>query len=143
MSSSIKQMVNIPFLSKRAESYGFEGKTIDGNNWVDVADATSAAIEKARNGRGPTLIEALTYRSKGHSKSDKREYRSKEEEAEWQLRDPILIAKEQLLKAKLVSEEELDLWEEESKKNVQQAILQAKKMKNATLADLETNVYAE
>lgn len=143
MSSSIKQMVNIPFLSKRAESYGFEGKTIDGNNWVEVANATSAAIEKARNKKGPTLIEALTYRSKGHSKSDKREYRSKEEEAQWLLRDPILIAKQQLLEAKLVSEKELSLWKEESRKNVQLAILQAKKMEDVTLADLETNVYAE
>ncbi|WP_034553051.1 thiamine pyrophosphate-dependent dehydrogenase E1 component subunit alpha [Carnobacterium funditum] len=143
MSSPIKQMVNIPFLSKRAESYGFEGKTIDGNNWLEVVNATSAAIEKAQNGGGPTLIEALTYRSKGHSKSDKREYRSKEEEKQWQLRDPILLAEKQLLATKLVSKKELNLWKEESRKKVQLATLLAEKMEDATLADLETNVYAE
>lgn len=143
MSSSIKQMVNIPFLSKRAESYGFEGKTIDGNNWLEVVDATSAAIEKARSGGGPTLIEALTYRSRGHSKSDKREYRTQKEEAQWQLKDPILLAEQQLLAADLVSKEELIVWKEESRENVQQAIQQAKKMEDVALADLETNVYAE
>ena len=143
MSSSIKQMIKIPFLSKRAESYGFEGKTIDGNNWLEVINATDAAIEKARSGKGPTLIEALTYRSKGHSKSDKREYRSKEEEKQWQLKDPILIAQQQLLKAKLVSQEELTKWKEESRQTVQTAIIKAEQMEDVTLADLETNVYAE
>lgn len=143
MSSPINQMVNIPLLSKRAESYGFEGKTIDGNNWLDVINATSVAIKKARNGKGPTLIEALTYRSKGHSKSDKREYRTKEEENQWQLKDPILLAEKQLLEAKLVSEDELNLWKKESKESVQSAIYKAEKMEDVTLADLETNVYAK
>lgn len=143
MSSSIKQMVNLPFLSKRAESYGFEGKTIDGNNWLEVINATAEAIEKARSGKGPTLIEALTYRSKGHSKSDKGEYRSKEEERQWRMKDPILLAEQQLLAEKLISKDQLSLWKEESRQQVQLAAKKAEKMQKVTLDDLETNVYAD
>ncbi|MEG0475241.1 MAG: thiamine pyrophosphate-dependent dehydrogenase E1 component subunit alpha [Carnobacterium sp.] len=143
MSSSIEQMVNIPKLSKRAEGYGFEGKTIDGNNWLEVIDATAAAIEKARKGGGPTLIEALTYRFRGHSKSDKREYRSAQEEAEWYEKDPILLAEQQLLAADLATPADLAKWQKAAYQKVQQAIATAEKMEDATLADLETNVYAD
>lgn len=143
MSSSIKQMVNIPRLSKRAESYGFEGKTIDGNNWLEVIDATAAAIGKARSGGGPTLIEALTYRFRGHSKSDKREYRSAQEEAEWYEKDPILVAEQQLLSAGLATPADLANWQKAAYQKVQQARVTAENMEDVTLADLETNVYAD
>lgn len=143
MSSSIKQMVNIPRLSKRAESYGFEGKTIDGNNWLEVIDATAAAIGKARSGGGPTLIEALTYRFRGHSKSDKREYRSAQEEAEWYEKDPILVAEQQLLSARLATPADLANWQKAAYQKVQQARVTAENMEDVTLADLETNVYAD
>lgn len=143
MSSAIHQMTAISHLSKRAESYGFEGKTIDGNNWLEVIDATHVAIEKARKGEGPTLIEAVTYRFRGHSKSDQREYRTKEEETAWYAKDPIIVAEQQLLAANLATQPDLNRWKQESLLKVQQAIQIAEQMEDASLADLETNVYAD
>src|SRR5690625_4339374 len=76
MSSSIKQMTNIEKLSERAHSYGFPGVTIDGNDVFTVIGEANKAIHRARSGAGPTLIEAKTYRFRGHSRSDKERYRS-------------------------------------------------------------------
>ena len=64
MSSSIQQMVNVAHLSERAAGYGIEGQTIDGNDVFAVRQAVTKAVEKARGGKGPTLIEAITYRYK-------------------------------------------------------------------------------
>src|SRR5699024_3779839 len=76
-------------LSKRADAYGFRGLTIDGNNIEEVRKTTAEAIDQARRGGGPTLIEAETYRLKGHSRSDKELYRTDSEVKEQTKRDPI------------------------------------------------------
>ena len=65
------------------------GVIVDGNRIEDVAEAVMAAIARARAGEGPTLVECKTYRTRGHSKSDRNRYRTKEEIEEWKLRDPI------------------------------------------------------
>lgn len=83
MSGSIKEMVNIKHLSERAKAYGIPGVTIDGNDVIKVAETTAEAVERARRGEGPTLIEAETYRWRGHSRSDARKYRTREEEKYW------------------------------------------------------------
>lgn len=77
-------------LAQKAAAYGFEGIRVDGNDLLAVYAATKSAVDKARSGRGPTLIEALTYRMGPHSSSDDpTRYRSKEEVEEWQQQDPI------------------------------------------------------
>ena len=76
-------------LASRAAAYGMPGVVVDGNDVEAVYQAAGEAIARARQREGPTLIEAQTYRLCGHSRSDPRTYRSKEEEAAWQLRDPI------------------------------------------------------
>lgn len=96
MSSPIEKMVRISDLSKRATSYGIVGETIDGNDVREVQYMTKTAIERARAGKGPTLIEAKTYRYKGHSRSDQELYRSEDEVASHKRNDPI-IRYEQLL----------------------------------------------
>ena len=70
--------------------YGMRGEIVDGMDVLAVYEAAGRAIEQARRGEGPTLLECKTYRLCGHSRSDPRTYRSKEEEAEWATRDPIL-----------------------------------------------------
>ena len=79
MSTSVKYSVAIDDISERSKAYGIPGVTINGNKVLEVYEAVSLAIERAREGKGPTLIEAKTYRWKGHSKSDKNVYRTKEE----------------------------------------------------------------
>jgi 2-oxoisovalerate dehydrogenase E1 component alpha subunit len=87
-------------LSVRAAGYGFAGETVDGNDFEAVRTAARAAIEKARSGGGPTLIEAVTYRMGGHTTSDDPKlYRAAEEMAEWEERDPLKRQRETLLAA--------------------------------------------
>jgi TPP-dependent pyruvate/acetoin dehydrogenase alpha subunit len=76
-------------LSIRAQGYGFPGVTVDGNDVVEVYRASRQAIERARSGEGPTLIECKTYRWYGHSEIDPAKYRTPEEVEYWKSRDPI------------------------------------------------------
>lgn len=77
-------------IADRAAAYGMRGEIVDGMDVLAVHEAAGRAVEQARRGEGPTLLECKTYRLCGHSRSDPRTYRSKEEEAEWATRDPIL-----------------------------------------------------
>jgi TPP-dependent pyruvate/acetoin dehydrogenase alpha subunit len=90
MSSSTDVAFAIDHLSERGLAYGIPGVTIDGNDVSAVYEATEAAVKRARGGEGPTLLEFVTYRWKGHSRSDKNLYRTKEEIDEWKKKDPIL-----------------------------------------------------
>ncbi len=77
-------------LAEKAQAYGFEGVRVDGNDLLAVYRSTKEAVDKARTGGGPTMIEAVTYRMGPHSSSDDpSRYRSKEEVEEWGRRDPI------------------------------------------------------
>ena len=76
-------------VADRAESYGFDGVAINGNDVLAVYQATQGALARARSGEGPTLIECKTYRWHGHSEHDKAFYRTDEELAMWKSRDPI------------------------------------------------------
>ena len=76
-------------IAGRAAAYGMPGVVVDGNDVEAVHQVAGETIARARRREGPTLIEAQTYRLCGHSRSDPRTYRSKEEEAAWQTRDPI------------------------------------------------------
>jgi pyruvate dehydrogenase E1 component alpha subunit len=80
----------------RAAAYGMPGETVDGNDVLAVSEAAGRAIANARAGHGPTLLECKTYRQCGHSRSDPRTYRSKDEEQEWLGRDPIVRLGERL-----------------------------------------------
>lgn len=89
MSMPIRAAINIEHISQRSAAYGIPGVTLDGNDVMAVYNAVSAAAERARAGHGPTLVEAVTYRWRGHSKSDRQAYRTREEVKAWQQRDPI------------------------------------------------------
>ncbi len=89
MSTPVEKSVSVPNIADRASAYGIEGAVVDGNDVIAVIDAVQEAVEKARRGEGPSLLELKTYRWLGHSKSDKRAYRTKEEENEWKAKCPI------------------------------------------------------
>ncbi len=84
-----RQMVETS-ISARMSSYGIEAVTVDGNNVVTVAAAVGEAVDRARNGGGPSLIECLTYRQSGHKRDDPATYRPRDEVALWLQRDPIV-----------------------------------------------------
>jgi TPP-dependent pyruvate/acetoin dehydrogenase alpha subunit len=89
MSFSTEKSMAVETVAERSQGYGLPGVTVDGNDVEAVHEAVTTAVERARAGEGPTLVEALTYRWKGHSKSDKNLYRTREEISEWRDKDPI------------------------------------------------------
>jgi TPP-dependent pyruvate/acetoin dehydrogenase alpha subunit len=89
MSLSVKRGFAHEPLSDRAAGYGMPGRTVDGMELDEVHEAASEAVGRARGGGGPTLIEAVTYRYLGHSKSDANLYRTRDEIQEWRVQDPI------------------------------------------------------
>jgi acetoin:2,6-dichlorophenolindophenol oxidoreductase subunit alpha len=89
MSFSTEKSMNVENIADRAAAYGIPGVTVDGNDVEAVHEVVTTAVARARAGEGPTLVEALTYRWKGHSKSDKNLYRTREEISEWRDKDPI------------------------------------------------------
>src|SRR6185369_429901 len=76
-------------LADKAAAYGIPGDQVDGNDVLAVYDAARRAVDRARSGGGPTLIEAMTYRMKGHAEHDAQAYVPKAELEEWRERDPI------------------------------------------------------
>ena len=90
MSTSAARSTAVANIADRAAGYSMPGVVVDGNDFSAVAEASSNAVERARRGEGPTLIESKTYRHRGHSKSDRNRYRTKEEIEDWKTRrDPI------------------------------------------------------
>lgn len=110
----------------KAEAYGIAGEAVDGNDLVAVYEATSRAVEKARNGEGPTLIEAKTYRLGPHSTSDDpRLYREESEVKEWSAKDPITRLKQTLEEMGGWSDEFGSTTEHEAAREVQEAAAQS------------------
>jgi len=90
MSMPFEKAFKIEQISERAAAYGMAGISVDGNDVIAVYKAVSEAAERARKGMGPTLIEAITYRYRGHSKSDRQLYRTRDEVKKWMEKDPII-----------------------------------------------------
>jgi TPP-dependent pyruvate/acetoin dehydrogenase alpha subunit len=78
-------------VAERAQAYGVPARIVDGMDVIAVREAAIEAVTRARAGEGPTLLECKTYRFTGHSRSDARGYRTREEEAEWAVRDPLVV----------------------------------------------------
>ena len=126
----------------RAASYGLEPVVIDGNDVEAVYHTAQAAIARARDGGGPSLIEALTYRHGGHSRADPGKYRPAEEVKEWLARDP-LPAYRRVLIGRGVDEATLDAIEKHARDAVDRATEEAKAGAEPGLELAETNVWAD
>jgi 2-oxoisovalerate dehydrogenase E1 component alpha subunit len=128
----------------KANAYGFEGIRVDGNDILAVYRITKQAVEKARRGGGPTLIEAVTYRMGPHSSSDDpKRYRTEQELAEWQKRDPITRFRRYLEKKRVWSEADEKKAQEDANGEIDEAIAYAEKIPRPDIETLFTDVYAE
>ena len=105
-STPYTRVSRVPDVAERAKAYGVPAEIVDGMDALAVRDAAAAAVAAARAGRGPTFLECKTYRFTGHSRSDARGYRSREEEAEWGERDPIGVLGAKLEQAELEKAED-------------------------------------
>ncbi len=130
-------------IAERATSYGMSGVIVDGNDLLEVFSTARAAIENARAGKGPTLIECKTYRHKGHSKTDPGNYRPKEEVESWLARDPIVLFRDHLRSKGLLTTEEDAKIREKQLAVVEEAYKFAVDSPYPTKEDLTSNVYVE
>jgi TPP-dependent pyruvate/acetoin dehydrogenase alpha subunit len=108
-------------IAGRARAYDLPSAVVDGNDLWAVYAAASEAVERARSGGGPTLLECRTYRHYGHSKSDPAPYRPKEEVEEWLARDPLKVGRARLAEEG-VAGEQIDAAEAEARTMIEQAV---------------------
>jgi TPP-dependent pyruvate/acetoin dehydrogenase alpha subunit len=121
-STPVQSVIGTETVAERARGYGIQSLTVDGNDVLAVFQATRAAAERARAGGGPTLLECLTYRQCGHSRSDPRTYRAREEEAEWKLKDPIDRWRAWLLEGGHAGAAEIEALQAEVEQSIRNAI---------------------
>ena len=138
---SVKRSMNIDDISIRATSYGIKGVSIDGNDILDVYDATRKARNHVRK-RGPILIVASTYRYMGHSKSDANRYRTKEEIKHWKNMDPIKRMRNDLIKNKMAFEKELSTIEKKAAEAIEEAVEYANDSPYPSIDTIMDDVYA-
>jgi 2-oxoisovalerate dehydrogenase E1 component len=129
-------------IADRACAYDMPGETVDGMDLLAVREAVGRAVERARHGEGPSLIQCQTYRWYGHSRSDPRKYRTKEEEASWKERDPIPHFAQWLVENGACTQAESDAIEATAKQAIETATNFALKSAFPSPGDLEKFVYA-
>jgi pyruvate dehydrogenase E1 component alpha subunit len=122
MGTRQSRVMNIENIADRAAAYGIQGVVVDGNEVLAVYETTREAVERARKGEGPTLIECKTYRHKGHSRVDPAKYRPKEEVQEWLRKDPIKRFKDYLIQNNHLTEAELQAIEKEVAAEIEEAV---------------------
>lgn len=142
MSSAIREMTNIEKLSDRASAYGIAGYTVDGNDLFEMMNVTKQAIDLAKAGGGPTLIEAKTYRFKGHSRSDKEKYRTAAEVEHFKENDPLLLVEKKLRQTMKVEQAKLEAIQDKVRVQVEAATDFAIASDSPSLEELYTDVYA-
>ena len=132
----------LPNVADRASAYGIPGEIVDGMDAIAVRGAVAHAVERARRGKGPTLIEAKTYRWFGHSHSDPRAYRTREEEAEWKKRDPVHVMTESLKSLGLLGDAEREQMDAALQEKLDQAMKFSETSPEPDPSELETDVFA-
>ena len=143
MSTSTARSTAVKFISQRAASYSMPGVTVDGNDFSAVSEALHHAIVRARAGEGPSLVENLTYRWRGHSKSDRNRYRTKNEIEEWMAKDPIARFRAELIAHGVLDDAAADAVAAEAVADVQKGIDFAKSGPSPQLSEVTRYVYAE
>ena len=146
ITTSYQNSVAVENVSDRAQAYNMPGILVDGQNVEAMYEATTEAVKRARNGEGPTLIEGLTYRFEEHSlglgRVRRGEYRTSEEISKWRERDPIGIHSQKLIDRGVLSEDEIDKIESDSKKEIEEAVEFARNSKFPEPEELFEDMWA-
>ena len=126
----------------RASAYNMEKIVVDGNDADEMFRIAKSTIEKARSGKGPSLIEAITYRHSGHSRADPAKYRPKEEAEEWiKNRDPVNIYRKRLIEFG-INESKINLIENDIKKQIEEATIACKNSPEPSIDLIHKDVWA-
>jgi TPP-dependent pyruvate/acetoin dehydrogenase alpha subunit len=139
-STPFHQVSLVPDVASRAAAYGVRGEIIDGMDVLAVREAAGRAVAEARAGAGPVLLEFKTYRFAGHSRGDVKGYRSREEEALWNERDPIVRLRERL--SSTLDEGVLDAMDAKVEAALEDAIEFARQSPLPRAEDALTDAYA-
>ena len=146
ITTSYQNSVAVENVSDRAQAYNMPGILVDGQNVEAMYEATTEAVKRARNGEGPTLIEGLTYRFEEHSlglgRVRRGEYRTSEEISKWRERDPIGIHSQKLIDRGVLSEDEINKIESDSKKEIEEAVEFARNSKFPEPEELFEDMWA-
>src|SRR5204862_4229886 len=122
MGTALERHSAVTDLSKKAEGYGVPGSRCDGMDVLDVHAATTEALRKAREDRQPQLLEAVTYRYRGHSMADPEEYRTKDEVEEWRRHDPIVTFRARLADDGTLADDDAEKMDEKAVATVDEAV---------------------
>ncbi len=141
-STRVDLVMRNPRIADRGAAYGIKGKTVDGNDVLAVYEAARSAVADCRQGRGPVLLELLTYRRTGHSRRDACHYQAKEEREAWFARDPIDRLGRLLVERGLARASELEDMRAEAQRNFQAAVELARQQPMPSVEELTTDVLA-
>ncbi|MFC7044712.1 thiamine pyrophosphate-dependent dehydrogenase E1 component subunit alpha [Halobacteriaceae archaeon GCM10025711] len=140
----VEKQHNLANLSETAEAYDIPGFTVDGMDITAVNEAVAEARKRARDGDGPTLIEAETYRYRGHFEGDQQPYRTDEDIADWQEdRDPIQTFKQRLIDRDELTEEEFESMQAEVEQTIADAVEYAKDAADPDPNEAYEDMFAE
>lgn len=143
MTVAVNRSTSVKDIGVRAASYGIPGDTVDGMDVIKVYDSVSKAVKRAREGDGPTLIEAKTYRFEGHWLGDPILYRTKDEVDEWREKDPINGFKKHLIASAVCVEQDIRSMEKTVIEAIQKAEKFALESPEPELTEAVTDVYAD
>lgn len=143
MGTPLYRTLAVEDVAVRAKGYPMEQEIVNGDDVLEVRDAVRHAAKRARTENLPILVEAKTYRFRGHSMSDPAKYRTKEEVAEWMKRDPIRILAERIYDLGVANETQLQAIDEEAKQEVAAAVTFADESPLPDPATLYDDVYSE
>jgi pyruvate dehydrogenase E1 component alpha subunit len=142
ISTKFEQATAVPNVADRAAGYNIPGVVANGNDIVDVYAKTRAAVERARRGEGPTLVEAKTYRFEGHNMGDPQNYRSKDEVEKWRKIDPILRFEDYMRSRGLGNDEAFQTIQAEATEEIDRAVEFAQNSPEPALDEVMTDIYA-
>nr|AOM64502.1 pyruvate dehydrogenase E1 component alpha subunit [Riquetophycus sp.] len=134
---------SLPEIHQKAYAFGLPGIEVDGMDVLAIRQVAQQAINRARSGEGPTLIEALTYRFRGHSLADPDELRSRQEKDAWLARDPIKLFKHFILSNAIVTEEIINNIQLKVKSQIDEAVDFALSSPEPELKDLKRYLFAD
>jgi len=142
MSMAVSRATSRLPISDRSQVYGMAGYHVDGNNLMMMYETMKQAAGHARSGAGPVLVEAVTYRYFGHSKSDRNLYRTQDEVDEWRKKDPISLFRGQLVGADILSDSEAEEIDQNAQIVIDAAVAFAEEAPEPEISNLTEYVYA-
>ncbi len=141
-STRVDKITRVERLSAHASAYGIRGETVDGNNVLSVYEAAKQAATECRSGKGPVLLELLTYRRTGHSRRDPCNYQTADEKEKWFSRDPIDRLRQVLIERRDLTEEEAEAVKSRAEERFNKAVEEAQQQPPPPAEELLTEVLA-